>query len=155
MGFGVSEINDEPCRICKQCPLNNSYEKPEPKRKRKFTWNTWNYDGDGEAYIIGKAECAKREDVPEWIVKTDHLDHECLNPAHGAYIAVEDVYPGWCKYQIRTDWEDCDGESTGGYFVEDGGSRPVYSQMHKNPDKRGNPIPGWFPVWIVRKGEWY
>jgi hypothetical protein len=156
-GFGVSEINDEPCRICKNCRLHYLYydgkAKPEPKRKRKFTWDTWDYDCCDEAYIIAKDECPNRDDVPVWIVKTDNLDPECLNSAHGAYIAVEDVKEGWCKYQVRTDWENGDGEPLGGYFVVDDSCTPRH--LYRSGDKKGKRIPGWFPVWIVRKGEWY
>ena len=29
----------------------------------KFTWDRWNYDGDGEAFIIRKSLCPDREEV--------------------------------------------------------------------------------------------
>ena len=113
--------------------------------KRAFTHDRWNYDCDGNAYIIAKSECPERENVPAWIVKTDNLDPECLNPEQNAYIAVEDVREGWCKYQVRSDWVDLHGDTVepcGGYFVDEGASKP-------------SNLRGWFPVWIVRCGEWY
>ena len=36
---------------------------------RKFKWNMWNYDCDGNAYIIAADECPNRADVPSYIVK--------------------------------------------------------------------------------------
>ena len=53
----------------------------------------------------------------------------------------------WCKYQVRTDWENGDGEPRGGYCVLMRESRP---KRHDGKNKAG-----WFPVWIIRKGEWY
>jgi hypothetical protein len=117
-------------------------------KKRKFDWGAWNYDDDGEAYIIRKDLCPNRADVPEWIMKADHLNPECLNPARGAHLAERDVKDGWCKYQCRTDWYNGDGDPQGGYLVEDCGS-------HKRLDNSGKNSPGWFEVWIIRKGEWY
>lgn len=114
--------------------------------ERKFKWDSWDFDCDGEAYIIAKDQCPNRENVPEWIIKADNLDPECANPARGAHIA-EDVKDGWCKYQVRTDWEHGDGEPQGGYGVE------TYEPFTKRLN--GKRKPGWFPVWIVRKGEWY
>ena len=38
---------------------------------KKFTWNMWNYDCDGNAYIIAADECPNRADVPFYIVKED------------------------------------------------------------------------------------
>ncbi len=122
-------------------------------QQRKFAWNSWDFDCDGEAYIIAKDQCSNREDIPGWIVQNDNLDPECMNPVYGKgeYIAVEDVEEGWCKYQVRTDWENGDGEPQGGYFVKEGKTPPQYQYG----EKCGQTKPGWFPVWIVRKGNWY
>lgn len=106
---------------------------------KKFTWDAWDFDCDGDAYIIAKSECPKRESVPDYIVKVDNL-----SPACKPGMAVEE---GWCKYQVRTDWENGDGEPVGGYYVERS------EALTKRLD--GKRKPGWFPVWIVRKGEWY
>jgi hypothetical protein len=115
----------------------------------KFTWDKWSYDCDGDAYVIKKDLCPNKEDVPKWIVENDNLDPECLNPATGHYIAVDSVRHGWCKYQIRTDWENCEGEPLGGYFVVDEYRSSQYQSLC---NKAGR---GWFEVWIVRVGEWY
>ena len=118
---------------------------------RKFTWDSWDYDCDGDAYIIAKDQCPNREDVPKWIVEADRLDPECLNPAHEAHISDEDVKEGWCSFQVRTDWENGDGEPRGGYLVDERSDPPKYQYGEKSGKKK----PGWFPVWILRKGEWY
>ena len=104
--------------------------------KRKFTWDAWNYDTDGESFIIAKSECPDREQVADYIIREDDIHSEC-KPDIDA-----DIREGWCCWQIRRDWEDCDGDAVCGYIVVDGAKRP----------ERGR---GWFPVWIVRKGEWY
>ena len=106
---------------------------------RKFKWNAWDFDCDGDAYIIAKAECPEREQVPEYIAKEDCLHSNCK----GGMVVKE----GWCKYQVRTDWENGDGEPMGGYVVEQRATCPKYLD--------GKNKPGWFPVWIVRKGDWY
>jgi hypothetical protein len=106
---------------------------------RKFTWDSWDFDCDGEAYIVAKAECPDECDVPGYIVLHDALPGYCAD-------AME-VKEGWCKYQVRTDWEHGDGRPQGGYCVE------TYEPFTKNI--YGKRKPGWFPIWIVRKGEWY
>jgi len=97
----------------------------------KFTWNSWDIDGQGEAYVIAKKICPQKEDVPQFIVIADKLHEDCK-----AKMIVEEA---WCKWQVRTDWENGDGEPCGGYFIAE-----------SNYDGKR----GWFPVWIV-KGEWY
>lgn len=106
---------------------------------RKFTWDSWDFDLDGDAYIIAKGECPERENVPDYIIKADNLHHDCKDG-----MKIEE---GWCKYQVRTDWENGDGKPMGGYFIE------TYEPFTKN--LFGKRKPGWFPVWIVRKDEWY
>lgn len=106
---------------------------------RKFKWDAWDFDCDGDAYIIAKAECPKREDVPDYIVNADGLHADCKGG-----MKIED---GWCKFQVRTDWENGDGEPKGGYCVTK--YEPETLNLY------GKRKPGWFPVWIVRKGEWY
>lgn len=114
----------------------------------KFTWYKWDYDCDGESYVIRKSICPNIDDVPKWIIENDNLDPECLNPTLTAHLSVSDVKCGWCKYQVRTDWDNCDGTPTGGYYIkDDGGEAPI--NVHGK--KQG----GWFEVWIVRIGEWY
>lgn len=110
--------------------------------KRKFTWAAWDFDEDGDAYIIAKDECPNIADVPEYICKED-----CLTLDDRKEAIMKDIKEGWCKYQVRTDWINGDGEPAGGYCVED------YEPFTK--DIYGKRKPGWFPVWIVRKGEWY
>lgn len=101
---------------------------------RRFTWDAWNFDYGGDAYIIAKAECPKQENVSDYIIQVDNLSPNCR-----AGMEIED---GWCKFQVRTDWANYEGEPLGGYYVE----------QHT---KRNNNKKGWFPVWIVRKGDWY
>ena len=107
-------------------------------KKRKFTWDAWDYDLDGSAYIIAKDECPNKEDVPDYICRVDGLSPECKPE-----MVVDE---GWCAWQVRTDWMYGDGEPHGWYVVE---------KQQKRPARNGKPLPGWFPVWIVRKGEWY
>jgi hypothetical protein len=101
--------------------------------KRKFTWYAWDFDFDGDAYVIAKDECPEKNDVPDYIFRIDHLHSDCK-------VGME-VQEGWCKFQCRTDWYDSDGKPQGWYVV--------LIAAHSNHQK------GWFPVWIVRKGEWY
>nr|DAQ07901.1 MAG TPA: hypothetical protein [Caudoviricetes sp.] len=106
---------------------------------RKFTWDVWNYDFDGDAYIIAKDQCPEKENIPDFICRVDDLDPACKPD-----MVVEE---GWCKWQVRSDWEDGDGTPQGWYVVE----------KQANPPRRlnGQKQPGWFPVWIVRRDEWY
>ena len=100
----------------------------------KFKWDAWDFDCNGEAYIIAKRECSEKENVPEFIIKEDNLHPNCKD---GMVIKE-----GVCKFMVRTDWQNGEGEPRGGYFVVEG-----------SQDTKGKR--GWFPVWIVRKGEWY
>lgn len=113
----------------------------------KFKWSKWDFDCDGEAYIIRKDLCPNREDVPKWIVETDNLDPTCLG-TNSVELNVDEVKSGWCKYQVRTDWDNGDGEPMGGYCVYGEG-------YHEHLDLYGKRKRGWFEVWIVRVGEWY
>ena len=108
--------------------------------KRAFTWLSWDFDCDGAAYIIAKGECPKREDVPDYICTQDSIHPDCKPE-----MVIEE---GWCKWQVRTDWDNCDGEPRGWYVVE------TYEPLtrHSITGKRKS---GWFPVWIVRQDEWY
>lgn len=105
---------------------------------RAFKWDSWNYDFDGDAYIIAKDQCPSAEDVPEFICREDGISRECKPE-----MVVEE---GWCAFQVRSDWENYDGPH-GSYLVE--------KQKEPPKDKSGKKKPGWFPVWIVRKDEWY
>lgn len=105
---------------------------------RKFKWDAWDFDCDGSAYIIAKDECPNTADVPDYICRVDGIHSECKPEMV--------VQEGWCAYQWRCDWYDCD-ERRGSYIVMNGASPPV--------DMYGKKKPGWFPVWIVRKDEWY
>lgn len=107
---------------------------------RKFKWDSWDFDCDGEAYIIAKDECPDKENVPDYIIREDCLAQDCK-----LGMVVEE---GWCKFQVRTDWENGDGEPEGGYVVE------TYESLTRH-SITGKRKPGWFSVWIVRKGEWY
>lgn len=110
--------------------------------KPKFNWDRWDFDTDGDAYIIRKDICPSREDVPDFIVREDNLHEDCKQG-----IIDGGVREGWCKWQVRTDWEDGDGEPQGGYGVT------MYEGVTLNIC--GKRKRGWFPVWIVRLGEWY
>ena len=103
------------------------------RKHERFTWKSWDYDLDGEAYIIAKSECENRDDVPEYIIREDCLDSACKSGV------VDDLKEGWCKFQVRSDWENYEGNA-GWYVVRE-----------EEPIKKN----GWFPVWIIRKGEWY
>lgn len=107
---------------------------------RKFTWDMWDYDGDGSAYVVAKDECPNKDDVPQYIVKADGLCSDVLSPNLGECLCEDNVKEGWCKYMVRSDWANLEGPC-GGYYAELG--------SHKNRRK------GWFPVWIVRVGDWY
>ena len=106
----------------------------------KFKWDAWDFDCDGEAYIIAKRVCAERDNVPDFIIREDNLPLD--------YKDRMTVEEGWCKYQVRTDWENCYGEPRGGYYVET--CEPLTRHLITGKRKAG-----WFPVWIIRKGEWY
>lgn len=97
-------------------------------RKRKFTWDAWDYDGDGSAYIIAKDECPHREGVLGFICRKNHIEPKCA-----ADMVVKD---GWCRYECRTDWEEHYGERLSLYAAYD------------------EKVPHAFPVWIVRKEPW-
>lgn len=99
------------------------------RRNRKFTWDGWDYDCDGDAYIIRKDECPRREDVPYFIIWKDHID-----PARKQEIVVQE---GWARYECRTNEKEFYGIAAGSYIV--------YEKK----------VPRAFPVWIVRKGDWY
>ena len=108
---------------------------------RKFKWDMWDFDGDGMAYVIAKDECPNKEHVPTYIVREDGIHPDVLNPKFGECLCPEIVQEGWCKFQVRSDWIDEEGEHKGGYVVNLG----THNRQHK----------GWFPVWVVRLGEWY
>jgi len=99
--------------------------------KRGFTYEKWDYDCDGEAFIIAKDECPIKENITGYLKERIEIGCDCEIP-------LSDIKEGVCKYQVRSDWEGCDGP-TGGYYVDD-------SIKTKK---------GWFSVWIVRIGEWY
>lgn len=105
---------------------------------KKFKWDVWDYDLCGLAYIIAKEQCPEAEDVPDFICNVDHLSADCKNA-----MKVEE---GWCKFQVRADWDDlddCSSSNAGWYVVEEGKEPPK--------DNTGKKKCGWFPVWIVRK----
>lgn len=106
----------------------------------KFTWNAWDYDCDGEAYIIAKRVCPTKEEVPDFICRVDNIHEQCK-------IGME-IQEGWCKWQVRSDWMG-DGGNCGWYVVEE---EQFAAETLNIYGKRKR---GWFPVWIVRKGEWY
>ena len=96
---------------------------------RQFTWNAWDYDCDGEAYIISKDECQEKTEVPTYICKVDNISEECKSDMN--------VQEGWCRWEVRSDWENGDGEPRGWYVIYD---KKVLRS---------------FPIWIVKKEEWY
>ena len=70
---------------------------------------------------------------------TDNIEPEALNQI---YTLVKQPAFADCK---ASDWEDMEGERHGWYVVE--------KAPHNSPTFRGKR--GWFPVWIIRLGEWY
>lgn len=81
-------------------------------------------------------------------VEATEEDLDCCQlvvPSLGECLCADIVEEGWCKFQVRTDWEDMEGERHGWYVVE--------KAPHNSPIFRGKR--GWFPVWIIRLGEWY
>jgi len=97
--------------------------------KRKFTWDIWNFDLDGSAYIIAKDEC-KKEDLIDYI-----CSHDCVSGITG----FGKVSEGYCSYQVRSDWDNDDAPA-GGYVVKICKSKPNYGRS-------------WFPVWIIREDD--
>ena len=63
---------------------------------RKFTWDAWDFDCDGSAYIIAKDECPNREDVPDFICREDGIHPECKPD-----MVVEE---GWAKTMRASGW---------------------------------------------------
>lgn len=100
---------------------------------RRFKWDKWDFDCEGDAYIISKDVCPEKSDVPDFICKEDCIHFDCKKDMN--------VQEGWCSWQVRSDWENID-YSTAGYVVNIGKNKP------KTKNK-------WFPVWIIRCEEWY
>lgn len=98
-------------------------------RRRNFTWDAWDYDYNGRSYVIAKDQCPEKENVPDFICREDSIPPEC-KPGM-------DVQEGWCRWEVRSDWEDYEGTPCGGYVV----------YPWKEPRS--------FPVWLVRQGDWY
>lgn len=90
---------------------------------RSFTSNLWDFDGDGEAFIVAQDKYTAAEAVEK--ADLELPDHKGMQARYGM-----------CAYQCRSDWEDDEGGPKGGYIVEIGEARK---------GRRG-----WFPVWIVR-----
>lgn len=42
-------------------------------KTRKFEWEVWDFDENGNAYIIAKDLCPAKEDVPKFIVRADGI----------------------------------------------------------------------------------
>lgn len=97
--------------------------------KRKFVWDAWDYDCDGSAYIIAKDACLHKEGVPDFICREDQIPAKCRPEMQ--------VQEGWCRWEVRSDWYGGYGGPGGGYCI--------YDQK----------VPRSFPVWIVRKENWY
>lgn len=62
------------------------------KSKRYFVWDTWDYDCDGEAYIIAKDVCPNKEDVPDFICREDRIPAKSKSEMR--------VQDGWCPLGI-------------------------------------------------------
>ena len=102
--------------------------------KRNFTYDMWDYDCCGGAFVIAKDECIDKQNVVKYLI-----DKNEINKNDASKIDISDIYEGVCKYQVRTDWDGCEGEHRGGYLVDD------------SVTKRK----GYFPVWILRVEEWH
>nr|DAI25546.1 MAG TPA: hypothetical protein [Caudoviricetes sp.] len=96
--------------------------------KRRFVWDVWDFDLDGEAYIIAKDACPDRENVVDFICREDGIPEK-----HKSEMYVQE---GWCRWEVRRGWDNLDGEPRGGYCV--------YNTK----------APRSFAVWIIRRGEW-
>lgn len=110
-------------------------------KEKKFTWNRWRIDGDTDTIVIAKSEVQNKEDVADYIIEAEGFLSEFKEEIE------HNIKEGWCKWQIRRDWNDFEGEAIGGYLVEETSNRPA------TPD--GKPQPGWFPVWLIRADYWY
>ena len=105
-------------------------------KERKFKWMCFDYDYDGDAYIIAKDECPFESDVPRYICEEDGI-----SDMH--YMEMrQSIKSGWCRFSVGYD----DGERNWGYTVTD---------WESDTRRNGKRMRGWFPVWIVRKGGWY
>ncbi|GHU53047.1 hypothetical protein AGMMS49975_10150 [Clostridia bacterium] len=108
--------------------------------KRKFVEDSWDYDCDGYAYIVAK-DCVKTlADVVE-----RSAAFYCGEPRENP---EEYIQGGWCKYQVRTDWYEFEGERRGSYIVFDDTDAKKYILNTNGKRKLG-----WFPVWILRFPE--
>ena len=101
--------------------------------KRKFTFDCWDIDYEGDAYVVSKDECREKRAVIGYIV-----DNDCLNGTDDEeelrINSDAKILDGWCCYQCSY----FDGERQCGYIAEIGEEKPSYGR-------------GWFPVWIVRR----
>ena len=69
--------------------------------KKRFAWNSLDFDGDGMAYIVAKSACKDMAQVPLYICTNDFLD--------ASYATEMKVESGWCKWQCSSDWDNMDG----------------------------------------------
>ena len=108
---------------------NTRYYGKSEMKKRKFTWDCWDFDLDGCAYVIAKDECGK-ENLADYICSHNYVS---------GITGFEKISEGWCAFQVRRDWDNEDVPN-GGYVVE----------ICENKPKSGR---GWFPVWIIRDDD--
>mgnify|MGYP000870734276 CR=1 FL=1 len=104
------------------------------KRQRMFGGNVWNFDGEGDAWIAAKDDDYTQKkalkDAENELDEPWNSDNERSNWELKAS-------SGWCAYQCRCDWMDCEGERKGSYVVYEMEAKPKHGR-------------GWFLVWIVR-----
>ena len=100
-------------------------------RKRLFTYDCWDIDYEGDAYVVSKDECKDKRALIGYIV-----DKDCLNGTKEEIWINKDamIQEGWCHWSCVWDF----GELEMGYVVEIGEEKPNYGR-------------GWFPVWIIRR----
>ena len=103
--------------------------------KRKFTWECWDYDLEGYAYVVSKDECPDKENFVQYISAEDFGHDDDI----GGLNPNPEIKEGWCSFQCRSDWDD-GSYRNGGYIVEEGTEKPKYGR-------------GWFPVWISRRDD--
>ena len=102
----------------------------------EFNWGKWDFDLDGDAYVINKKQCPMKADVPDFILEEDNLHEDCKQG-----IIDQGIQQGWIRYGKCNYWDDSyTGRS--GFEVQIDNDNLHFKK-------------NWDPVWIVRIGDWY
>lgn len=70
----------------------------------KFTWDKWDFDLDGEAYVIRKDVCPNREDIPDFIISRNC--GVCADAGH-AYKLATGIIMCQVSQKFMSDTETC------------------------------------------------